>query len=88
MQCLLCDCTFKQCEILQHYNRDCQEMEGVACDAAPYCKVKGTRGYILQHEQTCQMIRVECAQCKAIVTRKYISQHDCFESVQLRLKKL
>lgn len=34
------------------------------------------------------MIRVECSQCKAVVTRKYITQHDCFESVQSRLKKL
>ena len=45
LECQLCLMEFKQSETLQHY-KDCQEIDGIACDAKPYCKVVGTRGYI------------------------------------------
>ena len=79
---------FKQSQTLQHYNKDCQEIDGIACEAAPYCKVIGTRGYIANHEIACGMIKVECSRCQQCVVRKYIGQHDCFESVKMRLDKL
>jgi len=76
---------FRKSHTLHHYNVDCQELEGVACEARPFCKVMGTRKYIQKHEETCPNIKVECSRCQTLVIRAKIYTHDCFTSLHQKL---
>lgn len=74
---------------MDHYKRDCLDAQGVNCVANPYCKVRGMRRGILEHEKTCPYVKIECERCESKVIRKMIAtSHNCFENAATRLEKV
>ena len=84
--CLQCEGTYLRIDLVNHYKKDCLDTDGVGCVAAPYCRIRGTRRDIKEHEVTCGYVKIPCPKCESTVIRKMMGvSHSCFDSAVKRL---
>jgi hypothetical protein len=84
--CLKCENIFPKAILIQHYKTECLNAEGIGCKAAPYCRFVATRKVIIEHEETCGYIKIQCEACESTVIRRMIGNtHNCLENSLMRL---
>ena len=87
--CLQCEGTFPTASLVNHYKSDCLDAQGISCVGAPYCKVRGARRTIKEHEETCGLVKILCPRCESNVVRKLMGvSHNCFQNSVSRLQKI
>ncbi|TNV80176.1 hypothetical protein FGO68_gene9053 [Halteria grandinella] len=87
--CNQCQLICPRTQLVDHYKRDCLDAAGINCVANPYCKVKGTRRDILEHQDICPNVKVHCERCESMVVRKLMGQsHNCFDNALKRLERI